>query len=184
MFKMKNEKMKKNTLFLFLIVMACNASAQEYGYSRGDKLLNIGVGVNSYYSGGIPLSASFETGITDQISVGVGVDYLSNKYNVGSDASYKFTALYFGARASYHVNELLNINNKKVDLYGGATVGYRNFTWKDNYSNGSLSDSYGSGVFLGGFIGGKYYFTQRIGAFTELGAAGSTNGRLGVALKF
>ena len=174
---------KIKMVFLFSVVLASQAYAQEYGYNKGDKLVNVGVGVNSYYSGGIPLSISYEQGITDQISVGAGIDYLSDKYKAGS-ASYKFTALYFGARASYHVNELLNINNEKIDLYAGATAGYRTFTWKNSYSNGTLGDSYGNGFFFGGYIGAKYFFTTRIGAFTELGAAGSTNGRLGVALKF
>lgn len=167
-----------------LLALAFNATAQEFGYNKGDKLLNLGVGVNSYYNGGIPLSVSFESGITDQISVGAGVDYLSNKYEVESNASFKFTAIYFGARASYHVNELLNLDNEKVDLYAGATVGYRSFTWKDNYSNSSLKNSYGNGIFFGGFIGGKYFFTERLGAFAELGAAGSTNAKVGLALKF
>lgn len=169
--------------FLFTIVLASYVTAQEYGYNKGDKLLNLGVGVNSYYSGGTPLSISFESGIANQVSVGASVDYLSNKYNAGTVTSYKFTALYFGARASYHVNELLNIEQEKIDLYAGLTIGYRNFSWKDKYSNSTLSDRYGSGLFVGGHIGGKYYFTRTIGAFTELGAVGSTNFRLGVAVK-
>ena len=170
--------------FLFLIVLASHASAQEYGYNKGDKLVNVGIGVNSYYGGGIPLSVSFESGITDKISIGASIDYLSNKYEAGPNFSYKFTTLYFGARASYHFNELLKIKNEKLDLYGGVTGGYRSFTWKDKYSNSTLKDSYDSGIFFGGYIGGKYFFADHIGAFTELGAVGSTNARVGVAFKF
>lgn len=176
--------MKKIKLTVVLCVLFGSvSSAQESGYKKNDLLLNLGIGVNSSYYGGIPLSVSLETGSTDQISVGVSFDYLSDKYSAGALSSYKFTALYFGARASYHVNELLNLNSEKIDLYGGITVGYRSFKWKDSYSNNTLSDRYGSGIFFGGHIGGKYYFTQTIGAFTEVGATGSTNMRLGLAFK-
>lgn len=170
--------------FLLSLALSFSVAAQEYGYNKGDKLINLGIGINSYYDAGIPLSVSYETGITDRVSAGASFDYLSNKYNPGSQLSYKFTSLYFGLRASYHVNELLNIKQEKVDLYGGATIGYRSFKWADNFSGNNLSNSYGSGIFLGGYIGGKYFFTPRIGAFTELGAIGSTNARLGLALKF
>lgn len=170
--------------FSLFILLATIAEAQEYGYTKGDKLLNLGVGVNSYYGAGLPLSISFESGITRQISVGASFDYLSRNYKPASISIYKFNALYFGARASYHVNELLNIDNEKIDLYGGVTIGYRSFRWKDNYSSNNLSGMYGDGLFFGGYIGGKYYFTSKIGAFTELGAVGSTNARFGAAFKF
>ena len=176
--------MKKIKIALFLsFALTSTVFAQQYGYNKGDKLLNLGVGVNSYYDSGLPLSISFEQGVTDKISVGGGVDYLSNKYKLGDGLFFKFTALYFGARASYHVNELLKVKNEKIDLYGGITAGYRSFTWKDNYNNSTLGNSYGSGVFFGGYIGGKYFFSDRLGGFTELGAAGSTNARVGLALK-
>jgi hypothetical protein len=175
--------MKKIVLSAFAFILTTSVFAQKYSYSQGDKLLNVGIGLNSYYSGGIPLGASMEFGVTETISVGANVDYLSYSYNLGLGA-YKFTAIYFGGRGSYHFNELLNLNNEKVDLYGGAALGYRSFSWKDNFSNASLGDSYGSGVYFGVFIGGRYYFSNSVGGFAELGAIGSTNVRIGLAFKF
>lgn len=171
----------KKAIFLFFAMMAIGSLsfAQNGAFNNGDKLLNIGVGVNSYYSGGIPVGASFEVGVTDAISVGGGVDFLSSNYGGGN----KFTAIYLGARANYHFNEVLNITSDKVDVYGGLSLGYRSFTWKDNYNNDLLGKSYGSGVYLGALVGGKYYFTENVGAFLELGAIGSTNARIGVAFK-
>ncbi len=69
-------------------------------------------------------------------------------------------------------------------MYAGATLGYRTFSWNDGYSGSGLKSSYGSGVYLGILAGGKYYFSDKIGAFVELGAIGSTNVRIGVAFKF
>ena len=160
-------------IFVFVTV----SNAQKLGYSKGDKLLNIGLGLNSSYSGGLPIGISFEIGITDAISIGPNTDYFTYNYS-----GYKFTALYFGVRGSYHFNELLKINDSKVDLYGGLNLGYRSFSWNDNFTYSA--DSYGSGIYLGGFIGGKYYFAEKVGGFVELGAIGSTNARIGVAFKF
>lgn len=175
--------MKKIGVLLSALFLSMMAMAQNGAYSKGDKLLNVGIGLNSYYSGGIPVGASFEYGVTEDISVGVNFDYLSRKYRFYGD-SYKWTALYFGVRGSYHFNTLLNIDNNKVDVYGGATVGYRSFTWKDSFTGSGLGNSYDNGVFVGIFAGGKYYFTDNIGAFAELGAIGSTNFRIGAAFKF
>ena len=171
--------MKKTIFTLAAIFMISSFSFGQNGaFSNGDKLLNIGLGLNSPYSGGIPLGASFELGVTDDISVGANIDYLSNNYK-----SYKFSAFYFGIRANYHFNELLEINNDQVDLYGGLSLGYRNFSWKDKVYGSNLENGYESGTYLGLIAGGKYYFSENIGAFLELGAGGATNARLGVAFK-
>jgi hypothetical protein len=154
-----------------------DASAQ---YKNGDKLLNLGFGINSYYSGGIPLSASFEVGVTDDISVGGGLDYLSYNYSGYG----RFTAVYIGGRGSYHFSRLLNLRNEAVDIYGGLSLGYRSFSWNDNYAGPGLGNTYSSGLFLGIHAGARYYFTKKVGGFLELGALGSTNARLGVAFKF
>lgn len=176
--------MKRKVLLLLCIgIMSLSSWSQDAAFNKGDKLLNVGIGVNSYYSGGIPIGASFEIGINDQFSVGPNIDFLSTKYG-GAGSSFKFTALYIGARASWHANEALNISNPKIDLYLGPTIGYRVFSWKDDYNGSTLKDSYGSGIYIGGFLGGKYYFNEKLGGFVELGAIGSTNARLGLAVKF
>jgi hypothetical protein len=174
--------MKKQPVLL-LASLFCLVSYASYGqFEKGDKLLNLGIGVNSYYNGGIPLSASFEVGVTDEISVGGGLDYLS--YNrSASSVDYGFSVLYLGVRGSYHFNKLFNLDVEKLDLYGGASLGYRSFTWKDSSISG-LSGTWGSGVFFGAHVGARYYFSPKLGGFLEVGAGGSGNARLGVALKF
>src|SRR5690606_2759315 len=136
--------MKKSIITLMAIFMVTTFSfAQNGAYNIGDKLLNIGIGVNSHYSGGIPVGASLEFGVTDDISVGANVDYLSHKYM----DDFKFTAVYFGARANYHFNNLLNISNDKVDVYGGLALGYRSFSWKNSEFGDVLGKSYGSQIY-------------------------------------
>jgi len=166
---------------MILIASIATSNAQKkdasYGFAKGDKLLNLGIGVNSYYSGGIPLGASFEIGIMDFLSVGGSLDYLSKTYY-----NTKFTSLYIAARGSYHFNELLKLNTNKADLYAGATVGFRSFNWADDYY--TLGGRYGNGAYVGAFAGAKWYFTNAFGAFAEVGAIGSTNAKIGICFKF
>lgn len=176
--------MKKLGVLLCALIVTVAANAQNGAYNQGDKLLNVGIGLNSYYSGGIPFGASFEYGFTEDISAGANVDYFSHKYKGWGD-DWKFSALYIGARGSYHFNNLLNINNDKVDVYAGLGLGYRIFNWdNDDFNDAGFASKYGSGVYFGIHAGGKYYFTDNIGAFVELGAIGATNARIGVAFKF
>jgi len=169
------------SLFVVMALLAWSNQAAAQ-YKKGDNLLNLGLGLNSYYSGGIPLSVSYEKGITDDISFGGALDYLSYRYGVpGYD--YRFTAIYIGARGSYHFNRLLNLRDENWDIYAGATLGYRSFSWNGNNVSG-LGSVYGSGLFLGIHAGARYYFSKSVGAFAELGALGSTNARVGVAFKF
>lgn len=174
-------KTTKKTLFAALLIISSShiAKAQQNGaYTKGDNLVNIGLGINSSYNGGIPFGISYEKGITEEISVGGNFEYLSHEYL----SNYKFTTIYLGARGSYHFNNLLKIKSDQVDLYAGATLGYRNFSWKGNNQN--LGDNYGSGIYLGAYIGGKYYFSDKIAGFAEFGEIGSTNAKIGVSFKF
>lgn len=170
------KKFLASTLCIAVISAICSFSVTAQSFKNGDKLLNVGLGLNSYYTG-MPIGASYEVGVTDAISVGGMVDYNSGKYV----STYGFTALYIGARGSYHVNELFKIKNDKIDLYGGLGLGYQSFKWKD----GSYSTyDYGSGVYLNYFIGGKYYFSNNISGMLELGSSGLSGARVGVGFKF
>ena len=174
----------KKLVSIIVVLIFCNVGfAQNAGYKKGDKLLNIGLGVNSYYNGGIPFGASFEVGITEDISVGGNFDYLSYSYKYSGNLSNRFSTFYIGARGSYHLNRVFKISNEKVDLFVGAILGFRSFSWNDDNYAGNGLESYGSGLYLGGFIGGKYYFSDKVCVFTELGAIGSTNARIGVGFK-
>lgn len=152
-------------------------------YQKGDKLLNAGIGLNSYYGGGLPIGGSLEFGVTDQISAGVSFDFATWGYNFGG-YKWRYTFLYPGVRGSYHVNELLNLNNDKLDLYGGLFLGYVISSYSDNSGyTGSYYNAYGNTVRVGAHIGGRYYFNNNVGGFAELGYGVSAL-KVGVAFKF
>lgn len=92
--------MKKIIFTLVCMLVVAGASAQSF--NKGDKVLNLGIGLgNTLYSGtGFkttipPVSASFEYGIVDHLfdeksSIGVGgyFGYTSSKYDWGQNFEY------------------------------------------------------------------------------------------------
>ena len=175
--------MKRILLGVCLVgILSVLSNAAFAQYKKGDNLLNIGIGLNTYYEGGVPLSAIYEKGVTDEISVGGGIDYLSYHYGSGGN-DYSYNVTYVAARGSYHFNSLLNLRNENWDIYAGASLGYRSFSWKD-YSGNGAGSAYGSGLFLGIHAAARYYFSKSVGGFFEIGGLGSTNARLGVTFKF
>jgi hypothetical protein len=183
----------KSTLVLLLLLGSLRVFAQDSSnrsFQKGDRLLNLGLGLNSYYEGGLPLSVSYEKATGDKASLGLGMDYLHHSYDDPYIGKYGLTALYLGVRGAFHVNQFLetiDFYDDKLDVYIGASLGYRLFSWKSNYTlypawyTGSY---YGSGLYYGAYLGGKYYFTSKLGAFLEAGATGSTNARIGLCFKF
>jgi hypothetical protein len=175
--------MTKKSLYLsvgILIMIVTTATAQ---FGKGDKLWNLGVGLNSAYNGGLPLHTSLEFGINDVISLGGNIDFLSHRYTAGS-IKYGFTAFYTGFRVSYHFNKLFKLNIDELDIYGGGSIGYRTFAWRDDNSLTNTGNAYGSGIYAGAHVGARWYFKPAFGVFLEVGAGGSSNGRGGIVLRF
>ncbi len=162
-----------------------STSQSSSGFHQGDKLINIGVGLSSYYYG-TPVGASFESGISDDISVGAQFDYNSSNYDYDNRSRWGYSAYYLGIRGSYHLNNILQLNEDKVDLYAGVGLGYQRFRWDDErYGYGyGYSYNYRSGLFFNYYVGGKYYFTPKVGAFVELGYTGLSSSRVGISFKF
>jgi len=146
------------------------------------KYLNLGIGLAAYYGGGLPLGASFEVDMKNNISVGGSVDYLRYGYNSGG-YKWNYTFVYAGARASYHLGELLSVDNDKFDPYVGATLGFRYAGYRDNYGYNDYVSPYNSGLFLGVHLGSRYMFSDKVGGFAEVGYGVSAL-RLGVTAKF
>lgn len=160
---------------------AANRSAPLSPSSR-QKYLNLGVGVAAYYGGGLPLGASFEVDVKNNISVGGSVDYLRYGHNYGG-YKWNYTFVYAGARASYHLGGLLNVESTKFDPYVGATLGLRYAGYGDNSGYDNYVSPYSSGLFMGVHLGSRYLFNEKIGGFAEVGYGVSAL-RLGLTTKF
>ena len=170
--------MKKiNTLLL--LVAGLLIGTQSFGQfvpDKGTKLLNLGIGVGGYggigfAGGGVAFGGSFEVGVIPNLTVG-GIASFRSYSGFGSFYS-------IGARGSYHFNQLLTLSDEKVDLYAGAGLIYSGFSYKDGY----LSSAYNyGGIDLGLHIGGRYFFSDKVGGFLEAGI-GTAPLQLGVTFK-
>jgi len=178
--------MKKVVFILALAVTAMGAKAQVF--EKGTNMVNLGVGFGTAL-GGLgtarpAISASYEHGLWDiggpgVISLGGYIGNTGYKYkHLGGNYKWNYTIV--GARAAYHYNGFSNA--EKFDLYGGLMLSYNIVSYSESGGPG-LSNNYGSGLGLTGFLGGRYLFTDNIGAFAELGYGVSVL-NVGVSFKF
>ena len=158
-----------SVMFIFCAMFSVAVNAQNT-FNKGDKIVNLGIGLGGTFSGytsAIPISGSFELGIKDNLfddksSIGVGA-------YVGFATTNHVTFLYPGVRGALHYQFV-----DKLDTYAGLMLAMR--IW--SYEGYSYND-----FILPFYIGGRYYFTDNIGAFAELGY-GIAYLQLGVSFKF
>jgi len=180
--------MKKCILMMILFTaLAAGVYAEEWydSYAPGirDNLLfingGIGLGPAGGYSRGIPpISASVDVKLPIDMPVTLGAIVIYSTYRTSYpyynpiyDVTY--TNLGFGARGMWHFNFLENL-----DTYAGLTMGWV-------VQNSSRNEYPAQSFFLIGVnIGARYFFTNNIGAFLELGYSGLQWGSLGVTFKF
>ncbi|MEO9475561.1 MAG: outer membrane beta-barrel protein [Cyclobacteriaceae bacterium] len=169
--------MKKILMILSLVAISEMALAQ---HEAGDKNLNVGLGLGSTFASGSttipPLGASFEIGIKDEISVGGYLGYSASELKSGGfTAKYSYTII--GVRGSYHYDLL---GDPKIDTYGGLMLGY-NVAGVDWDGPGNAASA--GGVSYSLYVGGRYAFSDKVGAFAELGY-GIAYLQLGANVKF
>lgn len=144
--------MKKLFLVFVLILTGTFANAQAWT-GKGDQKINAGLSAWGYGTG---ITGTYDYGLNKLISVGAGLNIYFDNYKDNDD---KNRAFVFG-RINFHLKDALQLP-EKLDIYPGADVGV-----------------VGSNFGLGAHIGARYFFTERIGVFAEVG----NNGSLGVSI--
>ncbi len=182
---------RKLSLGLLLTFFSVALMAQSPIFEKGDKVLNLGIGFGtSLYSGGYyktsipPISASYEVGILDDVldvgSIGVGgyLGYVAYKYEY-LNWGWKYSNFVLGARGVFHYPFV-----DKLDTYTGLMLGFDIVSAKE-FGDASYLFSYNassSHAVASWFIGGRYYFTDKIAGLLELGY-GIAYVNIGVAIK-
>lgn len=128
--------------------------AQAYT-GRGDQKVNLGIAAWGYGTG---VAATYDYGLGSLVSLGAGINAYFDRFKDDDKDNRVFV---FG-RVNFHLNTVLDLPSK-LDIYPGLDVGV-------------VGDEFG----LGAHIGARYFFTDRIGAFAEIG----NNGSLGVSFNF
>jgi hypothetical protein len=177
---------------LIAFVAAVGLQAQD-AFAKGDKVLNFGVGFGSYLGDETgyrttvpPVSLSLDFGVKDGLlkdkaSIGVGgyLGYTANRWEYPL-TNYKIDYSHFilGAKGHFHYQFV-----KKLDTYAGLLLGYNIVSAEQSakYVPSTLVAK-ASGFTYSAFLGAKYYFTPKVGAFLDLGY-GIAAVELGLSLK-
>lgn len=186
----KSEENNSSTIAVHDNKLITTDSGAGLAYEQGDRTAQIGFGIGGgFYVGDItmpPLQLRFEYGLKEKISIGAVVGYASSSfyydnyhpYGGTSRASIDYSYLLIAGRGNYHF-----ATSEKFDPYGGISLGYNNISIQDTGGNLGYMEPVTSGLFFGAQLGANYYFTERLGAWAELGyGLGLLN--LGGTMKF
>ena len=155
----------KKVITLLCLVSFGFINAQQAFTGNGDIKVNVGANLQD---GGSGIQGSVDFGLGENFSFGfvanylLGVDNFNGFYHNNptpySDYKPEFQDR-FDAKARMNANLSSVIGVEQLDVYPGLSLGLRNF---------------------GGHVGGRYFFTDGFGVFTELGFPiakyGSNNG--------
>jgi len=188
---------------LFYIILTASSllfiseSSKAQAYKKGDVLLSAGAsfGYLGYRFGGygsrigfsVPVTANLEIGVHELISVGPYIGFHSSRYGNSNDR-YSVLNTSIGARASVHLTSLLNksfeakIDADKIDFYVGILAGYALF--RSDYLGTGVPKYDRAGIARSGvFLGGRYYLSNNLGLFGEVGYGVFGLGTFGITLK-
>jgi hypothetical protein len=178
-------------LFFVSVGLLSSVDLQAQTFKNGDMVGNAGFGFGWYgygYGFGVTslpmLSLSLEKGIKEVsglnngvLSVGgiVGVKHASWSY-YGSNGSYN--DIIGAARVCIHAN-LFDVD--KLDTYAGVGLGLR--IHNENYNNSYYPNDNYIGPLFAIYAGARYYFSDKLAGFGEIGA-GLGYLTLGLSYKF
>lgn len=145
--------MKKILLLTILIIGV--ASMFALPLNTGGMQVNAGLGLGY----GIPIYVGADYGITPDITAG-------GEVTVYFWDSHTYFSVF--ANGNYHFVNLLNLPSN-TDLYAGLSLGVD--TWYSSYI-----DIYGQ-------LGGRYYFTDKLGANIEFKGARHSGIKVGISYK-
>lgn len=189
---MKNLKFYLLGLFLTFVSMGWSQT-----FDKGTKVASLGIGIGSSlgsfdYSTQIPaISIMYEQGIAEAGNVGViglggyvgykSFSWETNSGNFSSKSKWNYTII--GVRGALHFT---GINKENLDLYAGLMASYNllNYSYEDNSGfNTGNTGNFGNTAGLTLFAGARYYFSDNLAAFAELGY-GVAYLNLGLSFKF
>lgn len=140
------------------------------------------------YSSLGPIYVKYEHGMTENIGLGISFAYATNEW-VYKYQSFEQTYTETTERSTYSILARFNYHigdSEKFDPYIGFGVGYRDATWTSKSDGLTSSGVELKSVFPFGMdltFGARYFFTDNIGLYAEVGAAKSVV-QGGLAVKF
>jgi hypothetical protein len=183
--------MKKTIITLFIATLTANVAVAQNktetttatAFNTSSSNLGIAVGLGrgySYFAGmsNTPaIAITYDKGFKEMgpgtLGLGGIVGYKGAKYEYAAPwagETAKWTDIIVAARGTYHYHLK---NNNKFDPYGGLMLGVRitsyNNTLASKFPAAAGIDYGGVSAAWGLFIGARYNFSSKVGAFAELG---------------
>ncbi len=179
-------------LFIGLYIFPSQSAMAQGSNFRNARIFNAGFSLNYTYSylgsrslNVPPMVAFLEVGIHQYITAGPYAAYSKWTY---PERTRSFLGL--GARGSFHLTPFINdlidggINEKDIDFYASMISGFefRQYGGSPDHSVSGFFDNIG--LFIGPVAGVRYYFSDDLAVFSELGrgALGSVTVGLSVNL--
>jgi hypothetical protein len=185
------------------VLFLLHAPVVKAQYKVGTNDLNLGIGLGTFYTylGGPTspvFSVSYEHGI---VKLGSGIagnlglggilsyqheGYTNSYYNVytgGYTDTYSWSTIFIGARGTWHPDFSQFMNQSKVDLYAALDLGVLIISSSVSGPNTNGYAAAAGGIRGGPVIGGRYFFTDNVAGFLELGYDVAYL-KLGVTFKF
>jgi hypothetical protein len=185
-----------STIILFSFINPLKSKAQKF--DNGDNVISAGIGFGSSLGGrfgystqtpGISLQyehGNWDVGGPGVISLGAYLGFKSYSYKEAYpfvSYSYKWNYTIIGIRSAYHYN---GFKAENLDVYGGLMLSYSILSFKYSTSDPAYDylyhKKYDSTLDFSLYIGGRYYFTDNVAVFLELGY-GISNVTLGASFK-
>lgn len=170
---MNTNKYHKSALVIVLSFISLTSFSQN-NLDKGEAQLNVGLGFSNW---GVPVYIGADWGVVEDFTIGAEFSY--RNYNDRFNNT-KFRHSVAGAliNGNYHFNNLLDLPSK-VDLYAGLNIGFYSFRYDRNYSGQRYS-----GLGWGGQLGGRYFFSEKMGINLEIGGgAALSGGKIGLTIK-
>lgn len=180
----------------FLLLSLFGFYAAQAQYHEGMVTGNVGLGLGGFNTTGfgVPISLNVEYSLDDQLAIGGYLGYFSHSYNgryyaPGFDPQrYRvgYSAFALGARGTFHATKQLNewfdgnMDANKLDIYGSAMLGLEFRSYKNNFD--LIEDQTETALILAPVVGARYWFTETVGGYAELGRGAFSFVTLGVSL--
>lgn len=140
----------------------------------GRNQLNTGIGLSEW---GVPFYLGIDHSVHKDITLGGEFSYRSYREKWNS-YYYRHNIMGFSGNGNYHFNSIFNIR-RNWDFYLGLNVGF--YVWS---SPSDYTGSHSSGLGLGAQVGGRYYFSDKVGLNLEIGSGNAfSGGKLGLTFK-
>lgn len=130
----------KNIVTVFMLVFSVAIMNAQAFDGKGDSKFQIGA---SFQDNGTGITATYDYGLGENFSIGLSTGYVLGVNDaIGADFSDRINVV---ARFNANIGSVLNIGDA-IDIYPGLNLSMKQF---------------------GGHLGGRYFFSDGFGIFTE-----------------